>query len=400
MQNTPLVSVIIPTRNRPDQLEEALASVYGQQGVGHGFEMEVIVVYNFAEDVPSHVRLQYPECRYCEEGRRGASAARNAGIRAAHGKYIAFLDDDDLWLPHKLKTQVPILEGHPEIGVVYGQMKITEGEKVTLDAWPESAPSGQVFNEFLTRTDDFIHTDTLVVRREVLDQAGHFNERFDGMEQYDLFLRLAFHTRWEFLPGPVGVGRFSREGLWFTSVVNGTNERILPDIIEQALAMLPRTPDSEPIRRDARSAVCATIAGQRWWNGGTDGVRDHLLASLQTHPWMLEVPRVAEHVFRVAVDLASAPVRPVANVRTFWRQIEATRTERGPMEWLRMRRFLGDLLMHAAIRLRAASPRRAALVATYALLFDPSQLRRTTSLAIPVWGFLASLAAILKKHSD
>jgi hypothetical protein len=283
---------------------------------------------------------------------------------------------------------------------VYGQMKVTDGDKVSFDAWPESAPSGQVFNEFLTRTDDFIHTDTLVVRREVLDQAGYFNESFNGMEQYDLFLRLAFHTRWEFLPGPVGVGRFSREGLWFTSVVNGTNERILPEIIEQALAMLPRTPDYEPIRRDARSAVCATIAGQRWWNGGTDRVRDHLLGTLQTCPWMLEVPRVAEHVFRVALHLASAPVRPIANVRTFWRQIKAIRTERGPMESLRMQRFLGDLLMQAAIGLRQPAPRRAALLAAYAVLFDPSQLRRTTSVTLPIRGVLAAIAVILKKDSS
>jgi glycosyltransferase involved in cell wall biosynthesis len=393
----PLVSVIIPTRRRPGQLEEALASVYGQEGVGDAFEMEVIVVYNFEnEDVPPHIRVGYPEARYCKEAKPGASAARNAGLRAARGRHIAFLDDDDLWFPHKLRVQVPVLEAHPEIGVLYGQMRVTEGDKVTIEAWPETAPSGRVFEDFLTRTDDFVHPDTLLVRRELFEVAGHFNENFPVMEHYDLFLRLAFHARWEFLPGPVGVGRFSREGLWFTSVANGTNERVLPQIIEQALAMLPETADYEPLRREARSAVCATIADHRWWNGGAERVREYLLATLQSCPWMLEVPRVANQVFRVAVELARRPQRPVTNVRAFWRQIRATRVQRGLIESLRMRRLLGDLLMHAAISLRQGSPRRAARVAACAVCFDPTQLRRKTSFTIPIGGVVATVGEIVK----
>jgi hypothetical protein len=376
-EKKPLVSVVIPTHNRANLLQGALNSVFRQEGIGEQFDMEVIVVDDASSDAtPDIVRL-YPNIHYVRlETNRGASAALNVGIKKSQGKYVAILADDDLWLPHRLRVQVPILEEHPEI-VVYGQgLGIDEWNDICT--WPDSCPSGYVFEDFLTRTDDFFNCDTLLVARESFDKAGLFDETLPTMEHYDLALRLAFHYQWHFVKGEATYGRYSRQGKWYRNVVSGQNEQVLPVIIERALAMLPDTAQYEETRRKAHVAVCAIIAEQRWWCGGVGRVRSHLLDTLRTYPWMVGAPPVVSHLHRVARELAAASHQPITTVQAFWAEIKAV-VDRGPgsTAWIRMQRLLGDLLTEAAAGLRDdGSPRRAGIVAAYTVLRDPTQLRK------------------------
>ena len=125
----PSVSVIIPTRKRPEMLRRALASVFAQEVAGELFDMEVLVIDDIGLDATRDVMRQFPSAKYILLPQEvTASGARNAGIKAGSARYIAFLDDDDEYLPHKLKTQVPILEARPEIGVLYGQIMVSEKE--------------------------------------------------------------------------------------------------------------------------------------------------------------------------------------------------------------------------------------------------------------------------------
>src|SRR5574337_470574 len=88
-----------------------------------------IVVDDCSPDQTAEVVAEFPAVRYIRlPENRGASGARNAGIRCAQGKYVALLDDDDEFLTHKLMVQVPILEAHPEVGVLYGQSVVTGGD--------------------------------------------------------------------------------------------------------------------------------------------------------------------------------------------------------------------------------------------------------------------------------
>ena len=204
--------------------------------------------------------------------------------------------------------------------MVYGQISIT-GDAST-DAWPESGPSGRVFEAFLTLTDDFMSPDSLLVRREVFEKAGYFDTSLPTMEHYDMYLRWAFYTPFLFLPGPVAKGRFSLNGKWYTNIKNGGNERTLPHIIEKALHMLPNTPESDGLRRAARVAVFATIAGQRWELGGVVRVRPHLLATLQAYPWMIDESPVRQTICRVARGLASKSEKPFVAVQEFWKELK------------------------------------------------------------------------------
>lgn len=206
----PLVSVVIPTYKRAQLLRKAIISALAQEKSGELFDMEIIVVDDCSPDDTPQVAAEFPQVQYLRlQKNSGASGARNAGIKRARGKYVALLDDDDEFLTHKLMVQVPILEAHPEVGVLYGQSVVT-GSEVPLLLWPEWGPSGNVLEAFVTTTDDFLHPPTWLVRRELFERAGYFDETKAGMEHYDMALRIAALTPWMFLAGgPVARGRYS-----------------------------------------------------------------------------------------------------------------------------------------------------------------------------------------------
>ncbi|MBA3753004.1 MAG: glycosyltransferase family 2 protein [Nitrospira sp.] len=370
----PLVSVVIPTYKRAQLLRKAIISALAQEKAGEVFDMEIIVVDDCSPDNTAPVAAEFPQVQYFKlPENRGASGARNAGIKRAGGKYIALLDDDDEFLTHKLMIQVPILESHPEIGVLYGQSVVTGGD-VPLLLWPEWGPSGNVFEEFLTRTEDFLHPPTWLVRRELFERAGFFDESKAGMEHYDMALRIAALTPWMFLSGgPVARGRYSQQGLWYSTIANGTNEQQLPRIVETALKKLPATAEGDRVRRKARAAVCASIAHQRWnASGGVQSSREHLLKSLHEAPWLLSETAVVDWLKRVAGALAATSTNPVQAVKTFWKDIKRETTGSPLIDQFQMRRLLGDLLGAAAMSLQRGSPRMARFVAISALAYDPS----------------------------
>lgn len=368
----PLVSVVIPTYNRGPLLKTAIASALAQEQSGCLFDVEVIVVDDCSPADMSHIATAFPGVQYVRlPENRGASGARNAGIKRAKGKYVALLDDDDEFLTHKLMVQVPRLEANPDVGVVYGQSVVT-GSDVPLLLWPETAPSGRVLEAFLTRTDDFLHPPTWLVRRELFEAAGWFDESHRTMEHYDLALRLAALTPWLFLSGgPVARGRFSKMGKWYSNIINGTNEQRLPLIVERALARLPSTPEAERLRYKARAAVCATIAEQRWWKDGVVSAQQYLLSALDSAPWLLTEPVVVDWLKRVAGALAVASHRPELTVKSFWHELEQQKGIQRTIASAQRRRLLGELLGAAAIALQPGSPRRARIVAVNALLHAP-----------------------------
>lgn len=378
----PLVSVIIPTYNRAPLLKTAITSALNQEQAGELFDVEVIVVDDCSPQDMSPIVAAFSGVRYLRlPENRGASGARNAGIKEARGKYVALLDDDDEFLTHKLMIQVPLLEASADIGVVYGQSVVT-GSDTPLLLWPEWAPSGQVFEEFLTRTEDFLHPPTWLVRRELFEAAGWFNEQHRTMEHYDMALRLSMLASWTFLSGgPVARGRFSKQGKWYSNIVNGTNEQRLPRIVESALSRLPATPEAERIRCKARAAVCATIAGQRWWTGGgLEPTKQHLLSSLRTSPWLLRETPVMEWIQRIAGTLAGGSHQPVQAVRAFWEEIKQATSGSPDAHTIQMHGVLGEMLSGAAISMKQGSPRRAWMVGLGAIVYNPKSLQQPTRL--------------------
>src|ERR1043165_3045241 len=124
----PLVSVIIPVYNGARHLRAALESVFAQTYRS----FEVIVVDDGSVDESAIIAQSFPEVRYIHQTNCGVAAARNHGIEAARGEFLAFLDQDDLWTPDKLRLQIEYLLSHPEIGYTLTRQKFFLDPGATL----------------------------------------------------------------------------------------------------------------------------------------------------------------------------------------------------------------------------------------------------------------------------
>jgi hypothetical protein len=283
----PLVSAIIPTHNRAAYLCRALDSVRAQEGGGALFDVETIVADDASVDATPDVVRGYPEVRYIRlPEHRGVSAAANAALTVCRGRYITFLDDDDVWLPHKLRVQVPRLEAHPEVGVLYGQhlVRSPRGERLSPEA--ARAPSGRVFTAMLLN--NFCgHHASLLIRRTALEAAGCFDETLASYEDYDLSLRLAFHALFLFMPGAVDVYNLSPTGLWLTQTVNGAAQTDAARVVEKALSLLPESPRYDRIKREARARVVLCAVWPLLLTGQVEQAVKASIATLRAHPWLI-----------------------------------------------------------------------------------------------------------------
>ena len=171
----PRVSIVIAVYNGASTVERALASVFAQTYTDY----EVIVVNDGSTDDTAAVLARFGDrIRVLTQANRGLSAARNAGVRVSTGEYVAFLDDDDEWMPEKLARCVPILDADRDCALVYTlALKVDpQGRPMGTDARPDGAES-PTMNEMLAHPWNVVPSQ-LVVRRDVFERAGGFHERF------------------------------------------------------------------------------------------------------------------------------------------------------------------------------------------------------------------------------
>lgn len=200
--SSPLVSVVIPSYGRNDNLPEAIDSVIEQTYS----PIELLIV---DDGSPTPVTDTLPNLDFDRldsttfirhNENRGANAARNSGIRAASGKYIAFLDDDDRWDETKISRQVEAFEtGDSKIGVVYTGKKTTSPQGTTVT---KPTMRGDVMKDLLTG-ESFGQFSSVMVRSAVIDEAGLPDERFPAWQDREWFFRLAQECHFEPIPEPL-----------------------------------------------------------------------------------------------------------------------------------------------------------------------------------------------------
>lgn len=194
----PLVSVVIPTHNRARLLERAIRSVLRQTYAN----LECIVVDDGSEDdTPERARrIDDPRLRYIRlDPTQHVSRARNAGIAAARGSLVAFLDDDDEWLPEKLQRQVALLlRLPPTVGMVYTWMEYVDPTGAVIR---EHRPMlrGHVFDQVLDRQ-RIGGCPTLLVRRKVIDEIGGFDPELKRGNDGDFIRRVALRYEVDLVP--------------------------------------------------------------------------------------------------------------------------------------------------------------------------------------------------------
>ena len=190
---TPFFSVIIPAYNAAQHIFEALTSVFAQRTDNY----EIIVVNDGSPDtVELEIALDpyIDDITYIKRPNGGPAAARNTGIRVAKGKYIAFLDSDDQWVPTHLTQMMDVLERDPTLDLIYGDAvnfgDLAKEGATTMSANPSEGPA--TF-ESLVLCKCTVVGSTVVARRQALIDAGLFDENFIQGEDFDLWARVAYH---------------------------------------------------------------------------------------------------------------------------------------------------------------------------------------------------------------
>jgi glycosyltransferase involved in cell wall biosynthesis len=186
IEKAPRVSVIIPTYNRAGIIAEAVDSVLAQDYK----DFELIVVDDGSTDNTSEVMARYgDDVRVLFQENKGVSAARNRGITEASGKLIAFLDSDDLWLPQKLSTQVEFFSQRPDALICQTEeVWLRNGIRIN-PKHRHKKPSGMIFEPSLKLC--LVSPSAVMIRRDLLDRTGGFDETLPACEDYDLWLRIS-----------------------------------------------------------------------------------------------------------------------------------------------------------------------------------------------------------------
>ncbi|EMA27161.1 glycosyltransferase family 2 protein [Haloarcula japonica] len=278
--NDPLVSVVLPTYKRPDNLRNAVKSVHNQTYD----RIELIVVDDHSPtpardtlDSFTHSDTNVEIIRHNEN--RGANEARNTGIRESNGEYIAFLDDDDDWDPVKIEKQVEAFrEAGPEVGVVY------TGSKYVYDDYERTVVfslEGQVTEQIL-RGRSLGEFTTIMVRRDVIRAAGLPDTDFPSWQDRDWLLRLSCHCEFKPVSEPLTTRRRVTEDSRISDNFEEKRDISYPLFVEKHRELAAEY--GWRCERAFMAATTESLGQEALKNGYYSDARKYLLKSLRYQP--------------------------------------------------------------------------------------------------------------------
>jgi glycosyltransferase involved in cell wall biosynthesis len=203
MTDNPVVSVIIPAYNAAWCIRRALDSVLAQTFT----DFELIVVNDGSRDETLAVIAEYGDAvRVVDKANGGLSSARNAGVRAARGNYVAFLDADDWWLPEKLQRQVALMQSDASLGFCSTAARVEDPDGKELNIWACPRWSGPLLEHLFRENAAVAGSGSgVLVKRDVLMQVGDFDESLRSLEDIDMWMRLAAVASYGCIPEPLTV---------------------------------------------------------------------------------------------------------------------------------------------------------------------------------------------------
>ena len=248
---SPLVSVIVPTYNRPALLSESLYSLCKQIFC----DFEVIVINDAGENVQHvcdqfarHVTIRYE----CHTANRGLAATRNTGIRCARGKYLAYLDDDDVYYPEHLKTLTATLEQSGK-WVAYTQANLVVqqrvGEKLIKLEGERICTAPLDLDHLLVSNS--IPSNAIMYRRECIKQVGEFDESLHVLEDWDLLIRLAQHWEFHYIPIPTCEVRWRTDASNMTTGARARFVEVQKRIYQRYYSLVENRPAIRALQKQA-----------------------------------------------------------------------------------------------------------------------------------------------------
>ena len=283
------VSLIIATFNHARFLDAAIDSALAQT-LG---AVDVIVVDDGSTDDTPAVLARYAgRVRVLRQPNRGLAAARNAGLAAARGTYVAFLDADDVMAPTKLAAQLEVLERSPTIGWTYCDVLIeTVATRTTVTAserfgYGARALDGWLFPELIHG--NFIPAIAPMIRRTALDAAGGFDERLTALEDWDMWLRLSLLAEARYTPAVLVTYRIRPGGM--------SEDRARMD--KNRFCVLDKINRTRPVALESLGSVGRRIIAdthnwlgkEAYASGDWSEARRRFAASVLTVPWQREAP--------------------------------------------------------------------------------------------------------------
>jgi len=289
----PRLSVVIPCYNAERYIAATLDSVLAQGDD----DLEIIVVDDGSRDGSTAlIRQHYPQVRLIEQVNAGVAAARNHGIKAARGQWIAFVDADDIWLPGKLAAQFALLAENPDCRMCYTAWQVwpsdaplptpavlEEVERSAGDTARWQSASGWIYPQLLL--DCAVWTSTTMAKRSLFDEIGDFDGSLRVGEDYDLWLRASRVTPILQVPRPYALYRIHPDSITKSRAI--VNDRAI--VVERALAKWGMTApdgtsaDGAAVRR--MLAKCwSDFANDRLHGGNASGAAVASIASLRLTP--------------------------------------------------------------------------------------------------------------------
>ncbi len=300
MNSSPLASVIIPAYNCAQYIALAVRSALDQDYPNK----EIIVVNDGSTDSTAEVLAQFgARIVVINQANCGVAAARNRGMQSARGDYIALLDADDVWLPGKLRKQVDYLSAHPELGAVYCAWREWRPDALGVFTLPhvsrdaleqdgiEAQDSGWLYNKLFQ--DSIIHTTTLLMRREIMQQAGSFDPALRRGQDYDYWFRLSRLAPIHKLRAVLSLYRIHPQSI--SHQPHRANYPVL--VIQKALAQWGRV---GPEGSETAPAIINGVLSRHWFDFGYQ----HLQQG---------DPKLAYHAFQHAIRLRPTRVKAWVN---------------------------------------------------------------------------------------
>jgi glycosyltransferase involved in cell wall biosynthesis len=280
--SSPMVSVVIAAYSAARWIAETLDSVLAQTFQ----DFEVIVVDDGSTDETPEVVAGYgSRVRYLRQENGGQPSARNFGIRAVRGSYVAFLDADDLWLPEKLQLQMDLLSRHPNLAWVYSDAIVFDeesGQEVFRASDVTKLYAGDILRPLLLS--NFIASPTPVIRRDVFDTVGYFDESPDLQfaEDWNMWLRIAAKYQVRFVERPLA--KYRRHATSESATMS------LQDAFQSAWTIVGNAVARDPerlsdLREQALARVCLGVVGPMVRRGDRRGARRMLGRAARLIPW-------------------------------------------------------------------------------------------------------------------